>query len=34
MTKKQQLKNLPEVFIHSANKWGVEEIKKVLKQLY
>jgi hypothetical protein len=27
-------KNLPEVFIHSANKWGVEEIKNVLKQIY
>lgn len=27
-------KNLPEVFIHSANKWGVEEIKNILKQIY
>ena len=32
--KKLKPKNLPEVFIHSANKWGIEEIKKVLEQLY
>jgi hypothetical protein len=28
--KAQQPKTLPEIFIHSANKWGVEEIRKVL----
>jgi hypothetical protein len=32
--KKLKPKNLPEVFIHSANKWGVEEIKNILKQIY
>jgi hypothetical protein len=31
--KAQQPKNLPEVFIHSANKWGVKEIRKVLENL-
>lgn len=28
--KEQQPQNLPEVFIHSANKWGTEEIRKTL----
>lgn len=32
--KELKLQKLPVSFIHSANKYGVEEIKKVLKKLY
>jgi hypothetical protein len=27
-------KKLPEVYVHSANKYGVQEIKKVLDEIY
>ena len=32
--KEQQTENLPQVFIHSANRYGAVEIKKVLSQIY
>jgi hypothetical protein len=32
--KKLKSKKLPEVYIHSANKYGVEEILKVLNEIY